>query len=240
VASSSIASTPTSTHNGITTRGYYQMLAKKNFPNIVATTDTELIMLGSGQFKGKDEDFPAFIKEQNESRLKCMPGDKDINMARSERNRKKRMDAPLVIMGLKPELGIPLEYVRSRPIPNSDYSLRLFSSSRPEAGEFGLDFVHTSTGEPVNSPFEFELWAVSVANASWVPMPRHRLRSLEEKSGRKTKDLKPGTEKFIVKGGMACVLKRPGFRDVYFKVPVLPRNIPEVDLQNYDVVTFDS
>ncbi|KAI0737109.1 hypothetical protein C8Q80DRAFT_1276661 [Daedaleopsis nitida] len=47
-----------------------------------------------------------------------------------------------------------------RPIPQSTYSIRLFPGAFVNE-EYCMDFVHTATGEPVNSPFAFELYSIA-------------------------------------------------------------------------------
>lgn len=84
--------------------------------------------------------------------------------------------------------------------------------------EYCLDFVKAATGAPVNSPFDFELWAVPGPPLHMLfPM---RLMSLEESFGVRPENVPPGTETFVLRDGMTCLLKRPGNRTVRFTVPV--------------------
>ena len=82
-----------------------------------------------------------------------------------------------------------------------------------------MDFVLSSTGQPVNSPFPFELW--SIADASCA-RPALRITSLERTWGVAQKDIIAGEEKFVLRDGMKCILRRPGRRDVLFTVPTRP------------------
>jgi len=125
------------------------------------------------------------------------------------------------------------EDVFVRPIPGSEFSIRLFGKYMEHERKYGLDFVRTSTGEPENSPFEFELHMVQPRNSSvpWhVPGGSARLHSMESGFGmRKGEKINPGEEKFILDEGTALLLKRPGHRDVYFEVPVRRRTMPQVE-----------
>ena len=118
-----------------------------------------------------------------------------------------------------------------RPIPQTPYSIRLFPGSA-SLQEFCMDFVHTSTGQPVNSPFAFELW--STADASSL-RPAVRLVSLERSWGYAQQDIIPGGEKFVLRDGMRCILRRPGRKDLRFTVPT--RAVP-VDSSDADELDF--
>ena len=96
-----------------------------------------------------------------------------------------------------------------------------------------MDFVHSATDKPVNSPFKFELW--SVPN-SMVPCPSMRIRSLERSWGVAPAELVAGEEKFVLKDGMTCVLRRPGHRDLRFTVPI--RVAAVASFMDVDVADF--
>ncbi|KAI9060941.1 hypothetical protein FKP32DRAFT_1594940 [Trametes sanguinea] len=130
--------------------------------------------------------------------------------------------------GMKPRPGEVSKYVHVRPIPDSKYSIRLFPGSI-SAAEYCMDFIDSATGEPVNSPFEFELWGVSDPDTPWLGMPSQQLRSIERTHGIKQEDIRPGHEKFILRDGLTCVLIRPGKPGVRFTVPV--RRRPETQPQ---------
>ena len=117
----------------------------------------------------------------------------------------------------KPKPGAPNVFVR--PIPNSKYSIRLFPGSLP-AREYCLDFVRASTGEPVNSPFKFELWTVPRTSTPWLGGMAMRVHSLEKVYGNRQEDIVPGQEKSLLRDGQSCLLKRPGQRNLRLTVPV--------------------
>ena len=95
-----------------------------------------------------------------------------------------------------------------------------------------MDFVDTTSGQAVNSPFEYELW--SVANPTSL-QPSTRIYSLEQDWGYKHRDVHPGEEKFVLRDGTTYILKRRGHKPVHFKVPVrvsqvdAHMNVPEMD-----------
>lgn len=82
-----------------------------------------------------------------------------------------------------------------------------------------MDFVDTATQEAVNSPFEFELWAVPSLDAPWLGMPSGRLQSLERNFHIAQDKILLGEEKWVLRDGQTCLLKRPGKKDVMFSVP---------------------
>ncbi len=125
---------------------------------------------------------------------------------------------PFVILThpqLKPTLDDEGVFIRQ--IPRSQYSIRLFPGS-PSFRQYCLDFVETSTHRPVNSPFDFELWAIGSHTSPNVCGPV-RLRSLESTFGYALQDIAPGQEKFVLTDGMTCLLTRPGHKPVRFTVP---------------------
>lgn len=101
--------------------------------------------------------------------------------------------------------------------------------------EYCFDFVETATGNPVNSPFEYQLWAVPNKRTPWLPCPSAQLHSLAYNFGYEQKDIPPGVEVFVLLEGTPCVLKRPGMRPVYFEAPVRPRSL---DLPDCDELDF--
>ena len=95
-----------------------------------------------------------------------------------------------------------------------------------------MDFIDHDTGEPVNSPFNFELCSVPNALSQY---PSLRLRSLERAWGILPTNIAPGEEKFVLKDGMTCVLRRPGYRDIRFTVPLrISTPAPSVDVVDLD------
>lgn len=63
---------------------------------------------------------------------------------------RKEIDGPALVSGWKPIAGDD-EDVYIHPIPNSDYSIRLFGKYMEKQRQYGLDFVRTSTRQPENS-----------------------------------------------------------------------------------------
>ena len=124
----------------------------------------------------------------------------------------------LSTLQLKPKSNDePGVYVRA--IPDSAYSIRLFPGCRSE-GEYCLDFVCTATGEPVNSPFKYELWSAPNRLTPWTFCGPGRLRTLDAVFGIPAHEVPPGEEKYLVKDGQTYVLKRPKQKGFRFTVPV--------------------
>ena len=122
-----------------------------------------------------------------------------------------------------------------RPVPESDFSIRLWPGVAASR-EYCLDFVHTETGEATNSPFEYELWSIPHPDAPLLSLPPMRLSSLENGFGVKTGDIRPGEEKFILKEGLTCMLARPGKRGLQFTVPVRRREPPSAQGDAFDIL----
>lgn len=121
-----------------------------------------------------------------------------------------------------------------RPLPDSDYSIRLFPGSKA-ASEYCLDFVLSATGEPVNSPFKFNLLAGPGPTTPVGFVPTVGVQALERSFGIAQKDVRPGAEKFLLRDGQLCTLQRPGHKDVQFTVPIRRRSEPP----NPDVVVLE-
>lgn len=136
---------------------------------------------------------------------------------------------------MKPHPGDDDVHIRA--IPQSDYSIRMWGTNMEKNREYCFDFVETATGNPVNSPFEYELWAVPNQRTPWIPCQSARLCSLERSFGTRQEDIKPGGEKFVLLEGTPCFLKRPNMRSVYFVAPIRPRPL---DLPEIDVLDFSS
>ena len=105
-------------------------------------------------------------------------------------------------------------------IPDSDFSVRLFPGD-PAEQVYCLDFVHNDTGHPVNSPFDFELWG-----GAWPRSMLVRGFSVEESMGLAPQAILPGEEKFALRDGYTCLLKRKGRgKGLVFTVPVRGRAV---------------
>ena len=94
-----------------------------------------------------------------------------------------------------------------------------------------MDFVQTKTGKPVNSPFAFELWTTSGQSHA---QPAVRLASLERLWGHGQTSIAPGEEKFVLREGTTCILRRPGRRDLRFTVPVRAHALDSSDADELD------
>ncbi|KAI0768665.1 hypothetical protein BD413DRAFT_614184 [Trametes elegans] len=144
---------------------------------------------------------------------------------------KKSLSAVVDLTGRKPRPG--RARADFRPIPNSTCSIRLWPGSVSE-GAYCMDFVDSETKQPVNSPFEFELWGAPNPEAPGLRAPAGRILSLERNSGVWQHDIRSGEERSVLRDGLTCLLKRPGKRDVQFTVPMRWRPPPQYDLDILD------
>ncbi|KAI0035994.1 hypothetical protein K488DRAFT_42195 [Vararia minispora EC-137] len=229
VSSTSSSAPSTSSTRFECRRPLHQYIAKRGYPDITPRNDYEVCQLSCGNYRPQiDGDFHIWIEKRLllDARLIC-PEDvergKEIVLSRS----KARLDKPVRISGFKPMPG-DNEDVHICPIPNSEFSVRLFGKYMEDKRQYGLDFIRTSTGEPENSPFQYDLFTVpdpDTQTAKPMMRPRSgRLFSVESGLGLRADQIYPGAEKFILSEGMCCLLKRKGHRDVYFKVPVRLRS----------------
>ncbi|KAI9060940.1 hypothetical protein FKP32DRAFT_1577035 [Trametes sanguinea] len=196
----------------------YRELALHNVrqynPGIEPRNDWELMKLSSRPIEGTPEEVYAWLEEKHERDIKKRSA-KKLDWCVAE-----MLDSYVEPTGMKPRPGEVSKYVHVRPIPDSQYSIRLFPGSI-SAAEYCMDFIDSSTGEPVNSPFEFELWGVPDPDTPWLGMPIcQRMYSIERIHGIKQEDILPGHEKFILRDGLTCALIRPGKQGVRFTVPV--------------------
>ncbi|KAH9918361.1 uncharacterized protein BXZ73DRAFT_52960 [Epithele typhae] len=137
---------------------------------------------------------------------------------------------------MKPEPDAPHVYVQ--PIPDSEYSIRLFPGSYASR-EWGMDYVETATGQPANSPFAHTLWMP--ADASPIHMGAvGPLRSMESSMGLAQDKIRAGGEKWVLTDGQTYVIKRPGKKNVRFNVPIrpLPSQSSTGENLDEDVVVF--
>ncbi|EIW63142.1 uncharacterized protein TRAVEDRAFT_161254 [Trametes versicolor FP-101664 SS1] len=216
--------------NGLdTAREMYMEFFEKTYPNIQPRDDYDLITLGSTRRKGTAAEIYAWADDQMRIDIRIL-GSREAVLANST----KVLDMVVGITGRKPLPG--RDIVHTRPVPGSRYSIRLWPGN-PRVNEYCMDFVDTATKEAVNSPFEFELWAVPDPEAPWLFMPSGRLNSLESNFHIPQHKIPTGEEKWVLRDGQTCVLKRPGKKDVLFRVPVRekPQVINPVD---YDVLDF--
>ncbi|KAI0671142.1 hypothetical protein C8Q78DRAFT_1034245 [Trametes maxima] len=199
-------------------REVFMTVIRKNHPdfNPMSLNDFELLTLAGPGYKGLTVGIPAWL--QKEWAL-AAPKEQDRVWVLQEATR--LCNARMDVIGIKPQPGDPNAKVRK--VTNSEYSIRLWPGPVPH---WCLDFVHAQTLEPKNEPFDFELWAVPLADpvlntAPWLPLDTisRRLRTMEYGFGIKDEDVKEGEAKFALMDGQTCVLKRPGERDIRFTVP---------------------
>ncbi|KAI0351330.1 hypothetical protein OH77DRAFT_947737 [Trametes cingulata] len=200
-----------------------------NYPGIQPRTDWEIMQLGTTRYKGTPEEVYAWLEEtyaKERSQIKYLD---DACVQRM-------LDTPAALTGRKPVPGDKLVY--TRPIPDSKYSIRLFPGAQ-DAAEYCMDFVETATGQPVNSPFEYELWSVPNPDTPWLTAGMTmQLRSIERAHRLKLEDILPGEEKFVLRDGQTCMLLRPGKRAVRFTVPVRPLMQTGLPEEEVDVLDF--
>lgn len=122
--------------------------------------------------------------------------------------------------------------------------MRLWPGST-EAREWCLDFIHSATREPVNSPFTFKLWILppsttGYSSGPWQPAEAHQVFSLENRFGIRTKDITKGAEKFILNDGQSYLFWRPApFQSVQFTVPSRPLSVTADNPSRVPVVSFE-
>ncbi|KII84210.1 hypothetical protein PLICRDRAFT_179876 [Plicaturopsis crispa FD-325 SS-3] len=199
--------------------------------------DWDIQMIATIKTSGIDaNNFAAWSDSKLENLYRdLLPEEKPRRREEILRSMKQLLDGPPEAVGRKPRPGEGDIHIRK--IPDSEYSFRLWGRGLDATHKYCLDWVHSQTGEPVNSPFgeDYELWAVPNRRTPWIPCPTSRLCSAERAFGVAQKDILPGQEKFILLEGTACLFKRPGKQPIYFEVPVRPRQ----DDTNQDVLVLD-
>ncbi|KAI9062948.1 hypothetical protein FKP32DRAFT_1572780 [Trametes sanguinea] len=201
------------------------------YPKTKPRNDWDVMQLGSyTKLEDNPESVYAWLDERYAMRVKM------LGRELTDKSVKKVLDTWMEHSGKKTRPGDPLVF--TRPIPDSNYSIRLFPGSLTLA-EYCMDFVDNATGEAVNSPFEHELWSVPNPETPWLTAPMAgKLRSAERGCGIKPEDILPGEEKYFLRDGQTCVLVRPGKRSVRFTVPVRRRSGPEKPAETMDVLNF--
>ncbi|KAI0662264.1 hypothetical protein C8Q70DRAFT_964071 [Cubamyces menziesii] len=210
-----------------TARDLFLEFLHKTYPNITPRHEYDIVTLGTTRIPGTTEEVLAWVDEQMHYDI--------IDLGSREavlENARRALEPVVAVTGRKPRDARDRAHVR--PLPDSKYSIRLFPGN-PYNNEYCMDIVDTATGQAVNSPFEFDLWAVPNPKAPWLSMPSGRLRSLERCMGIAQHDILPGEEKWLLRDGLTCLLKRPGKRDVQFTVPMRKQLQPLV----YDVEILD-
>ncbi|KAI0819571.1 hypothetical protein BC628DRAFT_1413607 [Trametes gibbosa] len=224
-ASSSTNTTPLWTPRE-TLRDCYRETVHRLYPYYTPKDDFEILALSDGHYKEEAtvEGITRFI---DAAVADFKSREYAVRMATQ------CLDTKADITGLKPRPGDP--GVFTRPLPGSDYSVRLFPGSKA-ASEYCLDFVLTQTGEAVNSPFEFSLFAGPGPTTPVGFAPTVGISPLECSFGVAQEDISPGEEKFVLRDGQLCTLRRPGYKDVQFVVPM--RRRPEPEKPDVDTIEF--
>ncbi|KAA1470052.1 hypothetical protein DENSPDRAFT_835758 [Dentipellis sp. KUC8613] len=209
------------------------------YPHITPQDDYELSLLLFGGFdkNGTVEEFHEYVIDMLEISWDTnrRMGKKNA-IAKLREDAKKQMNGPSFLTGMKP---LPDQsYVHIRPIPGSQFSMRLWVTSSPNANRWCLDFVQATTGEAVNTPPNFELHAAPDLKKPWLPFLGKRLHPMCYGLGVKRGSANTGTETYLLLSGMSCSLARPGHKPVVFTVPTLPQPAPAF-LKACDVISFD-
>ncbi|KAJ7507244.1 hypothetical protein B0H11DRAFT_2219071 [Mycena galericulata] len=123
--------------------------------------------------------------------------------------------------GAKPELLQNTDGVVLFPLQDSTLSIRVFPGDlHPRHGAFFFDVYDIQRRLAVNSPPSFRFSVVR---------PKVPLLSVEEISGIRREDIRPGEERFAVEEGTPCRLKREGKADFLFRIPEHPKPpVPDI------------
>ncbi|EIW52404.1 uncharacterized protein TRAVEDRAFT_53826 [Trametes versicolor FP-101664 SS1] len=191
---------------------------RKSYPYFTPRNDWEVLYLSNAPYSGSEAGIYEVLDE-----LLAMEIEDTGSYEQVINDAKEALDELLDMTGFKPSPGDP--QVFARPLPGSKYSIRLFSGNA-ESKDYCLDFVLTSTGEPVNSPFKFDLFTIPDPDAPAGFAPIMRMTPLECSFGIPQHEIEPGEEKFLLHDGQHCLLRRPGHRDVRFTVPIRRRPKP--------------
>ncbi|KAI0819563.1 hypothetical protein BC628DRAFT_1011127 [Trametes gibbosa] len=217
-----------------TVRDVYLETIQQFYPYYTPKNDFEILLLSGGQYKAEAsvEGIMQYVEKRMRSAMSAFRGSQEFII----QNAAKTLNMVPDITGLKPRPGDFGVFIR--PIPNSEYSLRLFPGCKA-ASEYCLDFVLSATGEPVNSPFEFNLFAGPGPSIPVGFAPTMGIEPLECSFGIARKDIRPGAEKFVLRDGQRCMLQRPGHKDVQFTVPMRRRpEPPRVDIDNIELPEY--
>ncbi|KAI9059093.1 hypothetical protein FKP32DRAFT_1580613, partial [Trametes sanguinea] len=200
-------------NGAVLNRDFYTPFVRKNFPTFEPQSDWELAVLTTAPVRGTNEEVRASLDRMRVAAVDLFGSEEII-----ERMATKTLNTWVENTGPLPGA----KSVFTQPIPDSIYSIRLFPGSI-SAAEYCMDFVVTATGQPVNSPFEFELWAVPHPDAPHLTPFTGRLWSIEHAHGIKQENILPGEEKFVLRDGLTCLLRRPGQKAIRFTVPTRRR-----------------
>ncbi|KAI0329841.1 hypothetical protein GY45DRAFT_1346276 [Cubamyces sp. BRFM 1775] len=220
---------PPATNNGaITMRSLCLEFMLEVYPAITPRHDYDLIILGTTRYDGTPSEVLAWVDRRLEGAIRSQGSLQEVL-----KNARLTLDTYVEPTGKKPRPDDQHVFIRT--IPDSEYSIRLYPGSI-SAAEFCMDFVHTATGQAVNSPFPYELWSVPNPALSGLSVPMvGRLKSAECVFGIRQEDILPGEEKFFLRDGQTCLLKRPGKRPLRFTVPIRQRQSSRID-EDVDVL----
>ncbi|OJT06183.1 hypothetical protein TRAPUB_2966 [Trametes pubescens] len=214
-------------------RDVYLDLIRKNYPDldVANLSDFDLMALSSGAYNGSTAGTQQWLQAELDAVAELEGGDVKAILDEATVACNEKVSA----IGLKPAIGATNVIIR--PVTGTDYSMRLWPASEQH---WCFDFVHSTTREPKNKPFQFELWAEPLETdnqAPWLPISllSRRLYSMEFGYGLTDAEIKEGEEKFAFMDGQTCILKRSGHRDIRFTVP--NRN-PVVVHDEVEVVVF--
>ncbi|KAI0324430.1 hypothetical protein GY45DRAFT_1262876, partial [Cubamyces sp. BRFM 1775] len=198
------SSVPTPATGAMIFRDYCMEHVKAHYPYIEPRNDWELVQMTMKPIEGSRCTTPLYTRSTlNRSRTSALrsaigwvPGSWTQN---------------LNPQGCVPPLNVTPHI--SHPSPSNvgeaasegahtQYSLCLFPGSLT-AGEYCMDIVDSVSGEPVNSPFEFELWGALDPATPAVGTPRltHKVPSMERRHGLKREEILPGHEKWLLTDG---------------------------------------
>ncbi|KAI0674827.1 hypothetical protein C8Q78DRAFT_1009108 [Trametes maxima] len=206
-------------------REVYLEVFNKAYPNLTPRDDYDVLTLGSTRRTGTNAEIQAWVDQRMELNI-TRSGSREAVLESA----KKILDALIAPTGLKPRPGRDTGHIR--PIPNSKYSIRLWPGN-PYVNEYCMDIVDTATKQPVNSPFEFDLWIIPDLDTPWLGGPAGCLRSLERNFGIPQHKILPGEEKWVLRDGQSCLIRRPGEKDIRFTVPVRKRRNPPITEEVY-------
>ncbi|KAI0674828.1 hypothetical protein C8Q78DRAFT_1009110 [Trametes maxima] len=206
-------------------REVYLEIFNKAYPTLLPRDDYDIMMLGANRRTGTKEEILAWVD-------RCMEADIEESGSREAvlESAKQLLDDLVAPTGRKPRPGRDTSHIR--PIPNSKYSIRLWPGN-PYVNEYCMDIVDTATKQPVNSPFEFDFWIIPDLDTPWLGGPAGCLRSLERNFGIPQHKILPGEEKWVLRDGQSCLIRRPGEKDIRFTVPVRKRRKPPITEEVY-------
>ncbi|CDO71687.1 hypothetical protein BN946_scf184915.g31 [Trametes cinnabarina] len=202
----------------------------KLYPKFQPRSDFDIVELASTRQKGTYAEIYAWLDERY-----AVLTSNAFGRENTDKGCTKLLNSWVDSSGNKPKTNNEFG-VFTHPLPDSKYSIRLFPGSI-HAAEYFLDFVDTETGQPVNSPFEHELWGIPDPVTPHLSVPcSGKLRSVERAFGIKQEDIYPGEEKYLLRDGLTCLLTRPGKKPVRFTIPV--RREKNVVEEGVDVLHF--